>query len=149
MRHWQERLAEVLRKHGGEVATPGEEAPLRTRNVAAFHQEAVIPAFEELKNELTQHGRSVAYNTDGERALLEVHYQGRQELAYRVHIKASGDGVQPYVATDFRAGETRRSHTGEEVIRPGSQDYTVADVTKDDIIRHFLDAYEVRLSRQP
>ena len=104
-----------------------------------FCASRVVPAFEELKGELEKHGREVRIAPGLIGVSLFVNYQKHLEFEYAIRVKVYPGKALPVPETRFYSKDELCTYEG--ILRSGPQDYTVADITKQDIIAHFLQKY--------
>jgi hypothetical protein len=94
----------------------------------------------ELKEELEKHGRRVnVYEGLGDNPSISVTYKGNDELEYSIKISRGLRPIPEIHFTDMRNGKRYKS---EGYIRSGGQDYTIADISKNEIIKDFLNQYK-------
>lgn len=143
MSNWKQNLDAFFRTRG-EALRPNNTDLLVIRNEEArvFIDLTVIPAFEELHGALGQYGREALLSTDHKgraAASIRVRNEGRDEFAYLIGVRVTPERAYPYVELTPYPGLPGR--VSEEVIRDGAQDYSVADITNEEVIRHFLSSY--------
>lgn len=126
-----------------ETGTPDKKDEL-----AAFISDVVLPAFAELDQELRKHGRDVTLRHTEASAALIVQHNGDEELAYRIQGRMFPHGVLPFAQVRFRERKGLKYITVENMVRPGAATYKIGDISRDEIIRHFLDNYTRRVHRE-
>lgn len=139
MSDWRSRMKEMLgrARPGGERGLSVQEA---RRTVSEFIDSTVLPAFEELKQELEQHGREVVIDRGPHEAGLTVFNQGKEEFSFavrgRVYHRLSF--AFPEVGSDKEPRVTRA-----EVVLSGGRmhGHQVQRYSKEAIIQEFLDEY--------
>jgi|GEM_PF-2474316 len=135
-RTWKTRLRELMDETGGE-RPPLPRHPLRVRG---FISDTVVPAFEEVAEELQEYGRDVEVEYGDRSASIQVLRDGKEEFFYAVRIKAyqTSRFAFPVLPLRDREGRTYRAeiHVRD---RPLHQDVTDSD--KDEIIQYFLHDY--------
>ena len=117
-------------------------------NMSDFMQGVVTPAFEELTRELAKYGRDVTIRHTEASASLTVQMGGNEEIRYRILGRPFPTGIRPYAQIRCRERNGLRLITVESMIRSGTQDYTIEDISKDEIIQNFLDNY-IRRVKSP
>lgn len=138
MEHWREKLNHIFDKIEEERKQKLSEKEKLKEEVTKFLKNVVLPAFEDLKKELTKRGRDVDIKTRLHEANIEIYYNGIEELTYSIRIK----GYYAYPKTYFsdrRRGGDRYSQEG--TFRNGNQDYTISNLTKEEILENLLSKY--------
>lgn len=147
MRDWKQELDAFFRARG-EAARPSANDLLVRRNTeaGAFIEQTVMPAFEELQAELAQYGREALLSTAHKgraAASIRVRNAGRDEFEYLIGVRVTPERAVPYAELISHAGWPRRPI--ESPLREGPQDYSVGDITRDEVIAHFLSSYKAHL----
>lgn len=148
MSDWKQDLDALFRARG-EVPQMSATDLLVHRNQEAhtFINQTVIPAFEELQEALSQYGREALLSTDhkGRAAVsIRVLNAGLDEFVYLIGVRVMPERAIPYAEIVSHSGWPRR--TSERMIRDGAQEYSVTDITKEEVIRHFLSSYATHLT---
>ena len=148
MSDWKQDLDAIFRA-GGEMPRPSTTDLLVRRNEEAhvFIDQTAIPALEELQAALGQYGRETLLSTNhkGRAAVsIRVRNAGRDEFEYLIGVRVTPERAFPYVELVPHPGWLRPP--GEGTIREGIQDYSVTDITKEEVIRHFLSSYAAYLT---
>jgi hypothetical protein len=149
MSDWKQDLDDFFRARG-EAPRPSTNELLVRRNeeAGAFIQGTVLPAFEEVQAALARYGREALVNAAHKgqvAASIRVRNAGRDEFEYFIGTRVTSERAAPYVEVAIQTGWPRR--TIEGALREGAQDYSVVDITKEEVIRHFLTAYKAQLAR--
>jgi hypothetical protein len=110
-----------------------------------FLSAVVVPAFLELKEALEPRGRTVAIQPStltpsDTGAGIEVSYGGTEEFRLVIKTRISHNTAFPFPVEDVTDKKDGR-YAAEGYLRRGTQDYRREDVTKDEIIQYFLQAY--------
>lgn len=123
-------------------------AALEEKNTALEGVLAGIDYNDERKlgEALRAHGRDVEINVGPRTASFVARHEGKEELNYRVEHQR-GTKVAPVVTFTDRSDGKRYSGLG--YFRSGSQDYGVADLTKDEIVQHMTNEYRMTMSPRP
>jgi hypothetical protein len=145
MADWRSELANFFNKTESEARKKEEELTKIKIETTKFYSDEVIPAFEELKAELESHGREIEISKGLESARIIVKYRNRTELAYEVKVRIHPNRAFPYPDTVF-TGKDEKQYRSEGFIRQGSQDYTIDDIGKEEIIMNFLSEYKNHIS---
>ena len=127
-----------------------EETKLREdkTEMTNFITNIAIPAFRELEAELARFGRYVNIRETVNTASITVFAQaGDEELMYRIQSRMFPNGVLPYAEIRFRERKGLRFLSIESMFRSGSQNYSLADITTDEIIKNFLEHYMKRVEK--
>jgi hypothetical protein len=135
MSDWRDNLNRFFRE------TPDSRRPAETPDLAKFIADVVIPAFQEILPELQKHGRDVTVRAAETSAVLIVNHQGEEEMTFRVQGRTFPTGILPYAEIRYRQRRGLRLVTVETMFRPGSPKYTITDITREDLIRSFLENY--------
>jgi hypothetical protein len=135
MTDWRDKLDGFF-KQTQEVKETTKEAEF-----SRFIHAVANPAFEELRDQLTKHGRQVTIRETESSAAVVVHYQTREELSYRLHGRRFPHGVLPYAEIRFRERKGLKMISVESMLRSGTSEYSIEDLTKEEVIKHFLDHY--------
>jgi hypothetical protein len=149
MSNWKQDLDALFRARG-EGPRPSTTDLLVRRNQEAgvFIDQTVVPAFEELQGALGQYGREALLSTNhkdrGAAASIRVRSEGRDEFEYLIGVRVTPERAFPYVELVPHPGWPKRA--SERTIRDGAQDYSVTDITKEEVIRHFLSSYAAHLT---
>jgi hypothetical protein len=139
MSDWKSDLDDFIRNKERQEKVDEDKLKEMNSKVKEFYSTIVTPAFEELKKELEKHQREVQMSAEHNLASIIVKYEGELELDYS--IKVSTKGTHPSQQTHFR-DKSGRTHRAEGYLRSGNQDYTIYDITKDDIIKNFISEYK-------
>ncbi len=111
--------------------------------VEKFYSTIVNPAFEELKSELKRHGRDVeVYTERKDFASIIVNFEAEEELDYSIEVMISPVRVFPRPVIHYTEWASSRRLRVEGLLRKGPQDYDISDISKEEIIEHFLDEYK-------
>ena len=108
--------------------------------VAKFFSAVVIPAFEEIKTELEKYQRESNVFGGIDSASIVISYKGYTEFTYS--IKVYPGTLFPCSEIHFRKGSGVKTYRAEGILRAGSHNYTVAQITKEEIIKQFLSDYK-------
>jgi len=110
-----------------------------------FLREVAVPAFEELKTEFERHGRTVMIRDSESTASISVSVDGAEEITYRIRERLFVDRNLPYTEIRVRERKGLRLITVESMLRSGSPDYTLEDITKEEILKSVLQQYMTRV----
>ena len=143
MENWKKILATILKKQkqdSGEKEIKHSHEKLR---IEKFYSKIVNPAFKELKSELKRHGRDVeVYAERPDFASIIVNFEGEEELDYSIEVMISPVRVFPRPAIHYTEWASSRRLRVEGLLRKGRQDYDISDISKEEIIEHFLNEYK-------
>lgn len=139
MTDWRENLNSFF--ENTEKAKQNEEGA----ELARFVADVALPAFEEIVGELQKHGREVVVRNAVTSAVLIVQYEGEEELTYRIQGRTFPNGVLPFAEVRFRERKGLKFIRIESMFRSGAADYALGDVTKEEIIRNFIENYTRRV----
>lgn len=115
----------------------------RRSHVNRFIDEVILPAFEEVAEELRKQGYTVAVeSSDDKRCKFEVQHNEEVNFVYEVRPRA-------YVRPDFMVQddadeerEERKYFRAEVHLLEGGQDYDIMGWARDEVIDDILDQYE-------
>lgn len=147
-RDWKQDLDAFFRDKG-EAPRPSTTDQLVRRNneARAFIEQTVMPAFEELQVALARYGREALLSTAHKgraAASIRVRNEGRDEFEYLIGVRVTSERAAPYAGVIPHPGWTKRPI--ERPLREGAQDHSVSDITKEEVIAHFLSSYEAHLA---
>jgi len=137
---WRNELGSIFGK-----PDPGKKEDPANAELQRFMTEVVVPALEELSQELERHGRQATVRASETSAALMVAQDGEEEMTYRLQGRMFPGGVLPYADVRYRERKGLRLLRSESMLRSGNTSYTLRDVTREEIIRHFLDQYKRRV----
>ncbi len=143
MSNWQQDLHQSIAAHETNKQALGQEKQQQDRNVENFFRLKVLPAFEEFKTVLEEQGREVTIGQGLEEVTIKVMFKGEEEIKYGVQAKVYGTRVVVHPVQFF--SEEGQRYKGEGFFRSGIQNYSVDDLTKEEIIQHLLSEYKSRL----
>jgi len=143
--NWESELDALLEQHDQQQKQA--KADVGTANLKAeeFISLKVVPAFEEVKVVLQKRGREVKIGKGFDQATITVRFQDVQELDFRVKTRIYPNRVVAYAET--RSPSSDGKLVGESHFRSDTQDYSLDNISKDEIIRHLLEMYKDRLDR--
>ena len=144
MADWKSNLDDFFEKKDANDAEIACELAQRKAELPVFFSTVVVPALNELKEQLEKRNRKVTVNGGDESASIRVELNNRLELDYRIEINLWPSHANPYVVTMTReAGQTFR---GVSAINRGTDDST-QNITKEDIAEDFLRLYKGQIGR--
>ncbi len=140
---WRNRLQELVyqSKEQGKTKTNVEKA---WDTVEAFINETVLPAFNELKDELNQLERSVEIDSTEKYASIRVLYAGYEEFFYAIdaHVYQTASFVFPEITGKTREQNGNLQTKAKVVLRSGRKnEYNLNHWTKEGIIHDFIRNY--------
>jgi hypothetical protein len=141
MADWRENLGGAFK--GQPCRTKEQEAA----GIVHFVQNVAIPAFEEIRSELEKYGRDVTLRRAEASATLLVYNDGEEEITYRIQSRTFPKGVVPFAEMRFKERGGLKLVRKESMFRSGKPDYTIADVTGQEIIDNFLLHYTPLVQR--
>ena len=132
---WRENLGSMLnRAEAGKIEAQGSD-------LSRFIDDVALPAYEELTIELERYGRSVNIRSSTSAATLSVTLDGEEEISYRLQGRTFPTGIRPFAEVRFRERKGLRIIRVESMLRSGSSDYVVSDVSGSEIIANFMEHY--------
>jgi len=145
MSDWKSALESFFQDKQKETQVSEEKLTETKSEVATFFSTVVVPAFEEIKTELEKYQREVRVSSGTDFASILVSYKGETELEYSIKVRISPGYAFPYPETRFRDPTDGKMYRAEGFLRSGAQDYTVAKITKEEIIKHCLSDYKMHM----
>jgi len=139
MADWRRNLNKFFAQKGELKESPEES------EFTNFLEEKALPAFEEIAAELEKYGREVTMRNTPSSATLVVCRSGEEELMYRLHGRRLPNKVLPCAEVRFRERKGRRRITVESMFKNESSDYTITDLSTEDVINNFLENYTQRV----
>lgn len=138
MSDWRTDLDDFFEKQ--ETLTQAEEAheAQALLQVEAFLAETVLPAFEQLQEQLEKHGREVKIAQEGHQATISVLHEGKPEIMYRLYA----DARQPIIEYAFISAESGQALKASDVITEEDSPLPVEEIDQEAIIRHFIRKYK-------
>jgi hypothetical protein len=148
MKDWKKILASFFEKQKEEKGEKEAKRSKEKLRVEKYYATIVNPAFEELKSEFKKHGRKVeVYTERRDFASINVDFEGEEELDYSIEVMLSPGLAFPRPVIHYTEWASSRRLRAEGFLRRGIQDYDISDITKEEIIEHFLIKYK-NLSRE-
>ncbi len=135
MADWQNNLDSFFTQTNEENTTR-EVTPLER-----FIRDVAIPAFNEMRTQMEKHGRELTVRQTVSSVTAQVHYNGNEELSYRLHERLFPNGPLPYAEVRFRERKGLKILRVESMLRSGQPDYRIEDLEKEEVIKSFLDHY--------
>jgi len=143
MKDWKKILASFIEKQNEAKGEKEEKHSHEKLRVEKFYSTIVNPAFEELKSELKKHGREVdVYTERRDFASIIVQFEGEEELDYSIEVMLYPGLAFPRPVIHYTEWASSRRLRVEGLLRAGIQDYDISDITRDEIIEHFLNEYK-------
>jgi choline/glycine/proline betaine transport protein len=139
MTEWRDELNQFF------VKTEVNRVQKESSELESFITTVVMPAFEDLAKELEKHGRTTVIRNAVISAALIVQNNGEEEMAYRILGRVLPNAVVPYVDLRFRERKGLRYLRTELMFRGAGTHYRLMDITRDEIIKNFLDNYMRRV----
>lgn len=97
----------------------------------------IKPAFEEIRQDLEKNDREVSIFSREDRATIEINHRSSFEYKYEIRFT----NLHPYPVTTSYDPHENSKLEGHGYFRSGEQNYTIHDVTKEEIVTHFIDRY--------
>lgn len=140
MADWRKDLGSFF-----EQQTKKQEQKERTET-ERFISDVVVPAMESLREELIKHGRTVSLRSSQSSAQMIVQRDGSDEFTYRVQSRTFPERTVPFAEVVAKERKGVRLIRTESMFRSDST-YTIKDIDRDEVIRHFLQNYTSRVGR--
>jgi len=135
MADWQDDLGTFFKQ---KEQTHAEQ---ERSEVERFISDVAMPAYEQLKAELEKYGREVSIRETASAATIAVQSCGVDEFRYSLQGRTFPEGILPFAELLSRERKGIRMIRTESMVRSGS-DYTISDITPDEVIAHFLSHYK-------
>jgi choline/glycine/proline betaine transport protein len=145
MSDWKKDLNDLFKQKKAKKEIEKEKINKHSLEAEKFYLSVVIPAFEELKPELEKHGREVKINVSKKRASIRVNYEGNLEIGYEINVRIYPNYAHPYPECLYINPKNKLMCRSEGHFRSGSQDYSVLDISKEEIIQNYLNEYEIHI----
>ena len=116
---------------------------MTTDDLDKFYSEVVIPAFEELKIDLEKQQQKVNIIRNPEPISIAINSNSEEHFSYSIIVKKQA--VDNYPSPQVRYKNKGKYHTEGGSFRIGIQNYTIAQITKDEIVQDFMTRYESHL----
>jgi hypothetical protein len=151
MSDWRKDLDDMFVKKEEKARQDAEGTKAAKEQAEAFIRSVVIPAFSELKEALESHDHEVTvYPKDSssphDSAEIRVSHKGAEEIRYAIRTRIGTRTAIPYVEMHLRDRKDGKAFKAETSIRSGAQDYNVTGVSKDEIIKSFLEHYRSHIT---
>ena len=140
MPNWKSDMESFFHEKQSNVQVDEDKLKETKPEVATFFSTVVIPAFEEIKTELKKYQRESNVFGGIDSASIVISYKGYTEFTYS--IKVYPGTLFPHSEIHFRNPSEVKTYRAEGILRTGSQDYTIAQITKEEIIKQFLSDYK-------
>jgi len=135
MADWEKRLDNFFTASNETVRKEADAGLPR------FIRDVAVPAFEQGREKMAEHGREVTVRGMGSSITVSVQQGGAEEFSYRIHGRQFTHGILPYAEIRYRERKGLKIIRVESMIRSGPQDYAIEDVTAEEVIDNFLDHY--------
>jgi hypothetical protein len=143
MENWKKILANFFKRQKESKEEKEIKHSHEKLRVEKFYSTIVNPAFEELKSELKRYGRDVeVYTERRDFASIIVNFEGEEELDYSIEVMISPVRIFPRPVIHYTEWASSRRLRAEGLLRKGRQDYDISEVSKEEIIEHFLNEYK-------
>ena len=143
MKNWKNILASFFEKKEEEKGEKEKKQSHEKLRVEKFYSTIVNPAFEELKSEFKKYGREVAVYTERtDFASIIVQFESEEELDYSIEVMLFPGLAFPRPVIHYTEWASSRRIRVEGRLRLGIQNYDISDITRDEIIEHFLNEYK-------
>jgi hypothetical protein len=143
--NWKDDLKESLAKKAGKKSEDDKAIAQNYDKGKKFIESQVVPAFNEVKDELVKNGKSATVGYGGTSANITV-VGDREEFNLTIEVVVSPLTAFPRtqeIAIDRKTGKRWRA---EGSLRTGAQDYDVTSITKDEIIQEVVRRYKTRIN---
>lgn len=135
MSNWQNNLSSFFKE------TKKNDELEKKSEIETFISDVALPGFTEIAAELESHKRVVTIRSASSSIAIVISYDGEEELSYRIQGRMFPTGMLPYAEIRYRQRGGLKLVTVESLFRPGSQNYRTTDITKEEVIQHFIKNY--------
>ena len=135
MTNWRDSLDQFFED------TEEQEQSRKDTALSCFVRDVAVPAFDELGEQLSRHGREISVRETDSSVTAVVQHAGAEEISYRIHGRLFPNGVLPYAEVRFKERKGLKIIRVESMFRSGAPDYAIEDLTKEEVIRNFLSHY--------
>jgi hypothetical protein len=132
---WKTELRETIQKARQHKSRYDNKDS--ARDSEKFITERVICVFKELKEELEGNGRKVTLTQSRHRASIEVWNHGKAEFGLQIRCR---HGVA-YPVRQYSYGNIFSKDGEKDYFRKGLQDYSIWDISQEEIREFFLKGY--------
>jgi len=137
---WRDRLKQIVQTHESFYQAPARSRDEAEASLQSFIEQTVLPAFEQLREQLEAQGRSVQIEHDHRRAELTVLHGDEEEFNYAIVGHTRDKAL--FAFPEFTTSHKPRRTTAEVVLRSGHHvEHDTRTFTQEQIIRDFLRAY--------
>ncbi|MCP1728305.1 hypothetical protein J2T60_002305 [Natronospira proteinivora] len=145
MSNWKEKLKNMVEgasEPQADMEAAQRKVDTRREEIMQFIQETVLPAFDDIKQELEQYGREVEVTPGKYKARLVVYLNEAEEFSYVIRGDASHH--MSFAWPVIRPGEEDNEVARAEIQRPGGlkRAFKLAEFTREGIIEDFLEGYK-------
>ncbi len=147
MADWKADLAQHFDQEQQKKQEDQATAETNSEKTKHFIATVVVPAFEEVKAELEKLGKSAQVYADANSASIYISWGKPDPITHRYtddlkyYIKVRR-GVFPYPEMVYH--DRGQRYRAGDFLRGGGNDYTLEQVTKEDIIKHLTNEIKNR-----
>jgi hypothetical protein len=135
---WRTELDDFLKKRETLELAERESEGAWLLEAEAFLDGTVMPAFEQLCEQLQKHGREVKVSREEGLATITVLFEGRPEIMYRLYA----DPKAPSVEYAFVSHESGKALKAADLITDEEGPVPAGAIVQETIIRHFIRKYK-------
>lgn len=121
-----------------------DELPRQFAEGETFIQSVALPAFEEVRQIIERDGNKVTITDNQTNAMLKVVRDGQEIFTYTIRMQLTDRGAFPLYQARGINGRLNTANEGH--LRPDTtenQSYNATSITRDELVRHVLNAYQV------
>lgn len=150
MTNWQDNLKNLFDQKEEKTKETQQKISQAEKEFAEFIKIVARPALEEVAEELKKYKRTAEIFDSGSNYVSitvkkeSEHGFSEEEFSYAIKLSRGAQRAYPTPETRFQ-DKDGKSYRAEGFIRSGGQDYTAKDITKEEIINHFLQEYHSHL----
>lgn len=140
---WRSELSSIVNGRARMTRAEQENA-----DYERFLATVAKPALEEVAEELRNHGREVAIRLAPASVRLQVRAGEYDEIVFSVMKKYVQNGILPSAEIRVLRG-TGPLNKYESLIREGAANYSIEEVTPEDVIACFIKYYRMAVNEGP
>jgi hypothetical protein len=132
---WKSDLKSAFEKQDRKSLSALKKKRTAEEEIKIFLADVVKPAFKEIKSEMGKHNRRVEIAISS-RPSLQIYFDNNLELQFEIEFRNLH--LAPQITTQDKNGNYSNS---ELTFRSGAQDFTIHDISKNEIIDFIVKKY--------
>lgn len=149
---WKNELKNAFDKKKSDTEKKQQNISQSQNLFIEFIEKVARPAMEEVAVELKKYGLETRvgdnkFNAVGITIIDKNRYPTREdEFRYTIELPNEAQWAHPILKIRAQDRKTGTHHESEGPIKSGSQDYTVKDITKEDVIQSLTSEYNLHIT---